>query len=88
MNEKYIQVLLDELYEKKILNKYKDGYAVTHEFAKELSKNTVKFQGGIVGLLVTIIDWIPRPIQIVILEYHEVLSTLIGMKNLEAMLKI
>ena len=88
MNEKYIQVLLDELYEKKILEKQENGYRCSDEFRRKLAKNIVRFQGVDVGLLVTIIDWIPHPIQTVIFEYQDILSSLIETKKVEKMLKV
>ena len=88
MNEKEIQVLLDELLDKKIVNKQENGYKITDEFARRVAINSSNFKSVSAGLVVSIIEWIKIPIEIEILEYYDVLYCMIEAKKMEFMLKV
>ncbi len=88
MNEKEIQVLLDELLDKRIVNKQENGYKITDEFARKVAINTSNFKSVQAGLVISIIEWIKIPIEIEILEYYDVLYCMIEAKKMEFELKI
>ncbi len=88
MNEKQIQVLLDELLDKRIVTKHENGYKITDEFARMVARNSSGFKSVSAGVAVSIIEWIKIPIEIEILEYYDVLHCMIEAKKMEFALKI